>query len=219
MASARTVRYRPRTVRSAVLSLGVVAAIVALGTSLAASAPSSGSGVSAKLAEEFQAGVDAYRLGKYDDARAHLDKALAIDPKLPGPYRFLGAVAKAQRRFAECISATRRALQLNPQSREIAETRKLHDDCRAAAGRPAFREELGDNAAFAVTANVTGATVRIGTLRYGGTPVAPRLIKPGVLELDIEKSGFKPAHVTIDALPGIVTDVDVTLEPLAPAKP
>ena len=197
-----------RPVRSAVLLFGSV--VFAVG--FAAAQP-----VSAHLTREFQAGVDAYRLGKYDEARGHLEKAQAIDPKLPGPHRFLAAVAKAQRRWADCIAETRRALQLNPQSKEIAETRKLHDDCRAADGRPAYRAALGDSAAIAVTANVTGATVRIGRLRYGGTPVAPRLIKPGVLEIDIEKPGWKPARVTIEALPAIITDVDVVLEPLAPA--
>jgi hypothetical protein len=116
------------------------------------------------------------------------------------------------------VVETRLALQLNPQSREVAETRKLHDGCRAAAGRPAYRAELGDNAAIAVTTNVTGASVRIGALRYGSTPVAPRLIKPGIHDLDIEKSGWKPAHITIDALVGVVTDVDITLEPAAARK-
>jgi tetratricopeptide (TPR) repeat protein len=210
-------------VRSAVLSSGVVvivAGVALLGLALAAgplaAAPPR---VSAQLEREFQAGVDAFRLGKYDQARAHLEKAESLDPKLPGPHRFLAAVAKAQRRYADCITETRRALQLNPQSREAAGTRKLHDECRAADGRPPFRGELGDNAAIAITANVSGATVRIGSLRYGGTPVAPRLIKPGFHELEIEKAGWKPAHLAIDALPGIVTDVAVTLEPLAPKSP
>ena len=221
MEIARPVRYRRATVRSAVLSSGVVAIVVAVAVvaplgpafdRLAAAPPR----VSAELSKEFQAGVDAYRLGKYDEARAHLEKAEALDPRLPGPHRFLAAVARAQRRFADCVAETRRALQLNPQSREVAGTRKLHDDCRAADGRPALRSELGENAAIAITANGSGATVRIGTLRYGGTPVAPRLIKPGFHELEIEKAGWKPAHLAIDALPGIVTDVDVTLEPLAP---
>jgi len=206
------VRYPGRTVRSAVLSLGVVA--WAVGPAGAAPPPR----VSSELAREFQAGVDAFRLGKYDEARAHLEKAESLDPKLPGPHRFLAAVARAQRRYAECITETRRALQLNPQSREVAGTRKLHDECRAADGRPAFQAGLGENAAIAVTANVSGATVRIGALRYGGTPVAPRLIKAGFHELEIEKVGWKPAHLAIEALPGIVTDIDVTLEP-ADAKP
>lgn len=173
--------------------------------------------VPAALTREFQAGVDAYRLGKYDDARAHLEKAASIDPRLPGPHRFLAAVAQAQRRWADCIAESRRALQLAPQSHELADTRRLHDGCRESDGRPAYRGELGEAAAIAVTANVSGATVRIAGLRYGGTPVAPRLIKPGVLQVEIEKSGWKPAHVTIDALPAIVTDIAVELEPLAPA--
>lgn len=198
--------------RAAVLSLGGVA--WAVGLAGAAPPPR----VSSELTREFQAGVDAFRLGKYDEARAHLEKAESLDPKLPGPHRFLAAVARAQRRYAECITETRRALQLHPQSREVAGTRKLHDECRAADGRPPFPAQLGESAAIAVTANVSGATVRIGALRYGGTPVAPRLIKAGFHDLEIEKAGWKPAHLAIDALPGIVTDIDVTLEP-AGAKP
>jgi tetratricopeptide (TPR) repeat protein len=196
-------------VRSAVL-LGVFA-IGAAAAAVAAAGP-----VSAALTREFQAGVDAYRLGKYDEARAHLEKAQSIDPKLPGPHRFLAAVAQAQRRFADCITETRRALQLNPHSTEIAETRKLHDSCRESDGRAVYPGEIGDGAAIAVTANVAGATVRIGGLRYGGTPVAPRLIKAGVLQVDIEKAGYKPARVTIEALPAIVTDIAVELERIAP---
>jgi tetratricopeptide (TPR) repeat protein len=198
---------RSTEVRSAVL---LVFAIGAAGSAAAGPVPAS-------LTREFQAGVDAYRLGKYDDARAHLEKAQAIDPKLPGPHRFLAAVAQAQHRWADCIAETRRALQLNPQSQEIAETRKLHDSCRDSDGRAPYQGALGESAAIAVTANAVGATVRIGGLRYGGTPVAPRLIKPGVLRVDIEKTGWKPAHVTIEALPAVVTDIIVELERATPA--
>ena len=188
---------RSTDVRSAVLL------VFAAGAAGSAAAPSAAAPVSANLTREFQAGVDAYRLGKYDDARAHLEKAQALDPKLPGPHRFLAAVAQAQHRWADCIAETRSALQLNPRSQEIAETRKLHDSCRESDGRAAYPGDLGDSAAIAVTANVAGATVRIGGLRYGGTPVAPRLIKPGVLRVDIEKAGWKPARVTIEALPSV----------------
>jgi len=192
---------------SGVLSLSVATAIAST-ASISSGAPSP------KLTRAFQAGVDAYRLGKYDDARAHLEKARGLDPKLPGPHRFLAAVAQAQQRWADCIAEARRALQLNPQSQEVAETRKLHDSCRASAGRPGLRAELGDGAAIAVTANVTGATVRIAGLRYGGTPVEPRLIKPGAIQLDVAKPGYKPARVAVDVLPGIVTDVEVELAPV-----
>jgi hypothetical protein len=169
---------------------------------------------SADLTKEFQAGVDAYRLGHYDEARAHLEKARAIDPKLPGPHRFLAAVAQGQGRWQDCIDGARKALELNPLSQEVADTRKLHDECRASAGRAPYRgAELGDSAAIAVTSSVPGATVKIGGLTYGSTPLAPRPITAGTLDIELVKQGWKPAHVTATALAGIVTDVAVELEP------
>jgi tetratricopeptide (TPR) repeat protein len=202
--------------RSVVSSCGVALAvgIVAVTVGLVAA-----DAIPASFTREFQVGVDAYRLGKYDDARAHLEKAQGLAPRLPGPHRFLAAVAQAQQRWADCVAESRRALQLNPHSQEIAETRKLHDSCRSSDGRPVYPGDLGDGAAISVTANVTGATIRIGGLRYGGTPLAPRLIKPGVLQVDLEKTGYKPAHITIEALPAIVTDIAVDLEPAAPPAP
>src|SRR5690242_14469572 len=134
------------------------------------------------LTKEFQAGIDAFRLGHFDEAKAHLEKARALDPKLPGPHRFLAAVAQAQGRWKDCIDETRTALGLNPRSTEAPETRKLHEDCRASAGKEAYHGELGDGAAVAVTTNVPGATVKIGGLTYGGTPLAPRPISPGSLD-------------------------------------
>src|SRR5512134_2655013 len=83
----------------------------------------------ADLTKEFQAGVDAFRLGKFDEARAHLEKARKLDPKLPGPHRFLAAVAQAQSRWPECIESAYQALALNPGSSETADTRKLYEGC------------------------------------------------------------------------------------------
>ncbi len=171
-----------------------------------------------ELTKEFQAGVDAFRLGKLDEARTHLERARTLDPKLPGPWRFLAAVAKAQNKWQECLDDTRQALALNPQSAEAPETRKLHDECRVGAGKMPYRGELGDSAAVAVTSNVPGATVKIGGLVMGGTPMAPRPITAGKLEIDIEKLGWKTKHVEIDAPAGIVTDVDAELEADANAQ-
>lgn len=168
---------------------------------------------SSELTREFQAGVDAFRLGKLDEARAHLEKAKALDPKLPGPNRFLAAVAQAQQRWQDCIDFARTAIQLNPRSAEIADTRKVHDECRVAAGRIPYRQELGESAAISVVTSVAGATVKIGGLNYGGTPLAPRPITAGKLEVDVEKLGWKPVHVSVDALAGLVTDVVLELEP------
>jgi PEGA domain-containing protein len=168
---------------------------------------------SAELTREFQAGVDAFRLGKYAEARTHLERAERLDPKLPGPHRFLGAVARVEQKWDECIAETRRAIALNPRSTEIAETRRLHDACRELAGRPSYRGELGDSAAISVTTNVPGATVKINKLAFGVTPLAPRTITAGTLTIDVEKQGWRPAHAEVDALPGIVSDAVLDLEP------
>lgn len=166
------------------------------------------------LTKEFQAGVDAFRLGHFDEARAHLEKARDLDPKLPGPHRFLGALAQAQGRWQDCLDEARTALVLNPHSSEAPETRKLHAECRTSAGREPYQgADLADSAAIAVTTSVPGATVKIGGLTYGGTPLAPRPIAAGTLQIDVEKPGWKPRHVSVDAPAGIVTDVEVDLEP------
>ena len=96
-----------------------------------------------ELTKEFQAGVDAFRLGHFDEARAHLEKARDLDPKLPGPHRFLAALAQAQGRWQDCLDESRVALASNPRSSEAADTRKLHSDCRVSAGRPAGQHSFG----------------------------------------------------------------------------
>jgi hypothetical protein len=176
---------------------------------------------SAEFLREFQAGVDAFRLGKHDDARARLEKARALEPGLAGPNRFLAAVAHAQHRWADCIASARLALAQNPGSAERLDTRKLHDRCRLAAGRPAYRGDLGERAAIAVTTSVPGAAVKIGGLAYGSTPVAPRPIAPGRLAIEVHKPGFRPARLELDALPGVVTDaaIELVAEPPPPSPP
>jgi len=78
----------------------------------------------ADLTKEFQAGIDAFRLGKYDEARAHLEKARDVDPKLPGPYRFLAAVAQAQGKWDDCIANARKALELPAVSGPLGVSRR-----------------------------------------------------------------------------------------------
>jgi hypothetical protein len=160
----------------------------------------------------FQAGVDAYRLGKYAEARKLLERARTMEPTLPGPHRFLAAVAQAEQRFDDCVVSAREAMRLKPDSTEIEATRTLHDACRASAGRLAFDGNYGDGGAIAVTANIDGATVSVGGLRYGGTPLAPRALPAGPAEVVVEKTGWKRAVVQIEILRRVVTDVAVTLE-------
>jgi hypothetical protein len=165
----------------------------------------------AAVTKEFQAGVDAFRLGKLDEARAHLEKARRLDPKLPGPHRFLAVVARGQQRWDDCIASARTALVLNPRSTEADDTRKVHDECRAAAGREPYRGELGNQAAIAVVTDIDSATVKINGLTYGGTPLAPRPITAGALEIEVRKTGYRPCRTRVTAVPGIVTDARLTL--------
>lgn len=162
------------------------------------------------LAREFQAGVDAYRLGEYDVARAHLEKARALDPSLPGPHRFLAAVARAQERHAECVGHAAAAVEAAPQSREAQDTRKLHEECRTAAGRAPFRGTWGEGGALAVVAREDGAPafvqVRLNGQPIGSTPLAPRALAVGSYELAV---GERVVRARISA--GIVTDVEVEL--------
>ncbi len=165
-----------------------------------------------EVTREFQAGVDAFRLGKHDEAKKHLERAKQLDPKLPGPNRFLAAVAQAQGRFADCVTAARTAIELNPASAEIADTRKLHDDCRRSDNRPTYSAELGDKAAIGITANVSGATVTIDSLVYGATPIEPRPITAGTHRVELAKPGHRATTINVNALAGIVTDLAIEME-------
>jgi hypothetical protein len=162
--------------------------------------------------KEFQAGVDAFRLGQYDEAIKHLDAAAKMEPTLPGPHRFLAAVAQAQSRWDDCVTSARKAIELNPNSSEIEATRKLHDACRESDGRLAFSGEYGTGGALSVTANVAGATVTVEGLKYGATPLLPRAFALGQVTVTASKTGWKTAEGKVVILPGVVTDLELTLE-------
>ena len=167
---------------------------------------------SAQFLSEFQAGTDAYRLGDYAEARAHLERAMAIEPSLPGPPRFLAAVDAAERKWDDCVTHARAAIVANPASSEILATRKLHDDCRAALDRPAFTGDYADGGALYVQTNIAGAEITISGLRAGASPLAARAIALGPVEVSAEKTGWKSARGTATIIPGVVTDVVLVLE-------
>lgn len=55
------------------------------------------------------------RIGQFEEARASIERASALDPLNPRIFRSVGAVAYAARRYAESIPPIQRALELNPQ--------------------------------------------------------------------------------------------------------
>lgn len=183
----------------------MVGAIVMIAAATATAQPSS------QFLAEFQAGTDAYRLGQYAEARAHLERAMAIEPSLPGPPRFLAAVDAAESKWAECVGHARTAIIANPASSEIAATRKLHDDCRAALDRPAFTGDYADGGALAVETNIAGAVITIGGLRAGASPLPPKAMALGKVEVSASKAGWKTASGTATIIPGVVTDLELVL--------
>jgi TolB-like protein/Flp pilus assembly protein TadD len=54
------------------------------------------------------------RARRFAQARAAIDRALALDPLNPRTHRAAGTVAYASRRYADAVSQCRRALELNP---------------------------------------------------------------------------------------------------------
>jgi PEGA domain len=165
----------------------------------------------ADVVREFQDGTDAFRLGDYPGARAHLERAAALDASLPGPWRFLAAVDAAEHQWQPCVDHARTAIIANPASSEIVATRKLHDDCRAALDRPSFIGDYNDGGALAISTNIAGAAITIGGLKAGASPLAPRVIGLGPVEVIARKPGWRTTRVTVTVIPGVVTDAVLDL--------
>jgi hypothetical protein len=181
---------------------------------------------SKEFTDAYNAGIDAFRLGKYELARKQLDKAAALEPTLPGPHRFLAAVSQAEGKFEECLDKAKAAIALNPTSSEVGNTQKLHEQCRVSLGRESFTGTYGTGGAIAVSAwaaqdpeapgegprELDGATVSLNGLKYGATPLEPRAFAAGAVEVEVARAGFLPVKLTAQVLAGVVTDVVITLE-------
>src|SRR5438874_1126236 len=116
--------------------------------------------------------------------------------------------ARTSRKRARSIRSCPARIASSPRSR-----RRRTSPTNASSRRAPLRNELGDQGAIAVTANVPGATVIVAGTDYGGTPIEPRSVAPGQVELAIQKDGWKTQRATAEVIAGIVTDVAVELEP------
>ncbi len=163
-----------------------------------------------EFARELQAGIAALQAGNLMEARAALIRARTIDRKAGAPHRYLARVSRADKEWGDCIESAHEALRVDPKT-ETTEMRALHAACRASAKLPAFTGELGESSAVAITSNLP-ALVKLRGEPFGATPILPRPIPAGRLAFDIEKAGYLTAHVDLDALPGIVTDLKVELQ-------
>jgi hypothetical protein len=203
----------PRVAR---LPLVFVAASVAL-AGLLLSATASAQNVKPAYKKAYEAGEEAYTLGKFEDARKLFEKARDLQPELPGAYRWLAEVANKQKRYEDCLTSAYDYLERTSQGGFVDVVRKIHADCRASLNRARFQGEYSGGGAISVTASaagssVDGAIVRINGLRAGATPLAPRTVAAGKTEISLEAARYLPAKVEVNILEGIVLDVHIEME-------
>lgn len=64
----------------------------------------------------YEQGVEAYREGRIDAARAKFQESIAIDPLYVGAYNELAVVEMSQKRYAEAEVLLRKAIEIDPNS-------------------------------------------------------------------------------------------------------
>jgi len=74
---------------------------------------------SAAFEQYFNAGVNYYDAGGYDDALSYFDYCAQIDPNVPGLYQYIGNTYFALGRTPEAIAAFEKALTLNPNDEQL----------------------------------------------------------------------------------------------------
>src|SRR5882672_4408384 len=86
----------------------------------------------------YQSGQDLFHLGKYAEARAAFVRARSLEPRLPGPHRWLGRIARVTESWEECVASATEAVRLRPDSPLVPQVREDLNACRAALGRPGY---------------------------------------------------------------------------------
>jgi len=198
--------------RAALLCLGLL--LSATGTAHAQQVKKDG------FDEAWNKGQDLFNLGKYDEARVQFDKARELSPKLPGPWRYLGKIAKIQKRWQDCVEAYTEAIRLKPDSNNAEEVRNDLDSCRNGLGHASYSGTLPKGfGALGVTANVEGARVTVDGIGKGATPMAASPLVAGKHTVLVEKEGYLRYEASIEVVATIVVDVDAQLEVDPNAKP
>ncbi len=169
----------------------------------------------------YQSGQDLFHLGKYAEARAAFEKARALAPRLPGPHRWLGRVARVTERWDDCVASATEAVRLRPDSPLVPQVREDLDACRAALGRPGYVKKLAaGQGALAIIVDAAaadaGARIFVDGIDRGAAPVAPFPLNAGRHRVRMTRGarGETTADTAVDVVPGIVTDV--VLEVLTP---
>jgi hypothetical protein len=161
---------------------------------------------------EWEAGQDAFNLGKYAEARRHFRRARDLSPELPGPHRWLGRIARVLEDWDDCVASATTAVRLKPDSPQTREVKKDLDACRSALGRPLYGRPLKEGqGALALLVDVDGATVTVDGIAKGPTPLEPMVLNAGRHRVRVAAEGHAAAEVDVEVVPGIIVDAKLTL--------
>jgi tetratricopeptide (TPR) repeat protein len=178
----------------------------------------------------FTVGNEKYAKGDYDGAIAAFKAAIAADAKLPGPYRNLGLVYRAQGKCEEALPMYEKYLELKPESRFTDRVRREIDICRQKLNmtplpnqprHPSGSYHAPESQSYLhVAANMIGgevtdeASVRVDGIIRGSTPLTIP-ITAGKHRVHLERPGFEPADAAVDVAPGQRAEVELTMNKLA----
>jgi hypothetical protein len=187
-------------------------------------------GFNPEAKKKFAEGNEHYAKGEYDAAIESFKSAIALDPKLPGPYRNLGLAYRALNRCSDALPMYEKYLELKPESRFTERVRREIDLCRAKMGMQPLPEQqkhtsTGYHPAEAqsylhVAANLIGgeatdeASVKVDGIMRGSTPLTIP-ITSGKHRIHLERPGFEKADAMVEVQPGQRQDVELTMNKLA----
>jgi tetratricopeptide (TPR) repeat protein len=158
----------------------------------------------------YQSGQDLFYLGKYAEAHAAFLRARSLAPRLPGPHRWLGRVARVLEKWEECVASATEAVRLRPDSPHLPEVREDLDTCRAALGRPGYGKKLAaGQGALAIIVDSERVHIFVDGIDRGVAPVAPFPLNAGRHRVRLETGG-RVVEAPVDVVPGIVTDAVLT---------
>ena len=183
----------------------------------------------AEAKKKFAEGNEHYAKGEYDAAIEAFKQAIAIDPKLPGPYRNLGLAYRALNRCSDALPMYEKYLEIKPESRFTERVRREIDICRAKLGMEPLPEHHVPSAGYHapgaqsylhVAANLIGgeatdeASVKVDGIMRGSTPIT-MAITAGKHRVHLERPGFEKADAVVDVQPGQRAEVELTMNKLA----
>jgi len=157
-----------------------------------------------KARELWYRGVDAFRNGKYEEAREAFGECYTLMPKTD----VLRNLSISEIQSGHYVSAARHLSQLLASTTELPATVREEAKTRLAQSEA----QIGK---LNFNVDVAGAAVNVDGAPIGRTPLdGPWYIEPGQHEISVTKAGYPDETRQIFALAGVAIPVTVSLESL-----